>query len=64
MSMSNHRLITTKELCEQIGVNKVTIWRWTQSGFLPQPYRLQGQVRWRQKAINDWLEEHIHKESK
>ncbi|HAB80252.1 MAG TPA: transcriptional regulator [Glaciecola sp.] len=66
MSMSNNRLITTKQLCEQIGVNKVTVWRWTRSGFLPEPYRLKGQVRWRQKSIDAWLEEQLlmHKESK
>ena len=34
------RVLRTKDSAEKLGVDRVSIWRWSQSGHLPQPFML------------------------
>jgi excisionase family DNA binding protein len=51
----NDRLLTARELAEQLGVSTETILRWTRAGALP-GFRLPGgQIRYRPSDVERWL---------
>lgn len=55
---SEDRLLKVSELAKFLGVAPSTIYRWLESGKLPQPYALgESAVRWRMREIEEWLEE-------
>ena len=55
---SEDRLLKVSELAKFLGVAPSTIYRWLDSGKLPQPYEIcDAAVRWRMSEINQWLEE-------
>ena len=60
MESSKHiRMIRAGELCEILGVSKVTLWRWERDGHLP-PRKKFGPgkaVGWRSTDIDDYLEQ-------
>lgn len=40
------------EIAEMYGISRITVWRWSRSGLLPQPVRLgPGTTRWRLSDI-------------
>jgi len=52
-------MIRAGELCEILGVSKVTLWRWERDGHLP-PRKKFGPgkaVGWRSTDIDDYLEQ-------
>jgi excisionase family DNA binding protein len=52
------RLLTTREVAEQLGVTRETILRWTRRGVLP-AFRLPGgAIRYRQTELDAWIETH------
>lgn len=41
------RYLTDRQLAERYGVNRATIWRWSQAGRFPKPVQLTpGTTRW------------------
>jgi prophage regulatory protein len=55
---SEDRLLKVSELAKFLGVAPSTIYRWLDTGKLPQPYEIgDAAVRWRMSEINQWLEE-------
>jgi len=55
---SDDRLLKVSELAKFLGVAPSTIYRWLDSGKLPQPFDLgDAAVRWRKSEIEDWLED-------
>ena len=54
---SEDRLLKVSELAKFLGVAPSTIYRWLDTGKLPQPYEIgDAAVRWRMSEINQWLE--------
>ena len=50
-------LINAKEVCKQVGLSRVTIYRRMNEGTFPAALKLSGNVvRWRQSAIKAWIE--------
>lgn len=43
-------ILTTKQLCELLGVSKTTLWRYVKKGKLPQPKKLSSHVHLWQKS--------------
>lgn len=57
MSKPNLQIIRPVELAEQLGVSKVTIWRWTKEGILPPPRKLGSRaVGYVHSEVEEWLE--------
>lgn len=55
--MENNFLIRPKELCQQLGVTKQTIWRWQKEGIIPPSKRIGPNcVGWFRTDIESWLE--------
>lgn len=51
------RILSPKQVSEQLTLSVSTLWRMRQRGELPEPIRLSpGRVGWRQSTINNWLE--------
>ena len=51
------RIIRLTELSEMLSVSKTTIWRWRQSGVLPEPFELGPKVvAWDLRTIEEWVE--------
>jgi excisionase family DNA binding protein len=47
-------LLTPKQLSEALQVSKGVIYKWTHIGFVPH-YKIGGQVRFKEKEIEAWL---------
>ena len=51
------RIIRLTELSKMLSVSKTTIWRWRQSGVLPEPFELGPKVvGWDIRTIEEWIE--------
>lgn len=55
MSGSDRRLLTAKELSEELGVKLSTVYSWTHMGFIP-TVKLGRLIRFRKSSIQAWLE--------
>ena len=51
------RLLTAREVGELVGMSPETILRWTRKGQLPAIRLPSGAIRFREDALEDWLEE-------
>jgi excisionase family DNA binding protein len=52
------RLLTARELADELGLSAETVLRWTRTGRLP-GFRLpSGQLRYRRDEIEAWLNDH------
>lgn len=51
------RLLTARLLADRLNVSPETVLRWTRRGDLPAIRLPGGAVRYREDAINDWLEQ-------
>ena len=52
----NERIITPKELCERIPLDRSTIWRMVQSGHFPAPIHLgTSRIGWRLSVVLQWI---------
>jgi predicted DNA-binding transcriptional regulator AlpA len=50
------KIIRPKQLSEQLGVNPVTIWRWTKNSTLPKPIKLGKRlIGWTPESIEQFL---------
>lgn len=54
-------LLTTADVAKLLSCGERTIWRWSRSGAMPAPLKLnpgrQGAVRFRRTDIMEWIEE-------
>ena len=50
------RMLDAKELAGVLKLGVRTIWRMNDAGKLPEPVRLGSSVRWREDAIQEWLD--------
>jgi excisionase family DNA binding protein len=50
------RLLTARQVAEQLGVCPETVLRWTRAGMLPAHRLPGGQLRYRQAELDGWLE--------
>lgn len=58
--MIDKNLIRIKELANQLGVTKVTIWRWRKEGKLPAPIAISPRiVGWKKETLDEWLNEQV-----
>jgi excisionase family DNA binding protein len=51
------RLLTARQVAEQLGVAPDTVLRWTRRGELPAVKLPGGAVRYREDGLDDWLEQ-------
>lgn len=51
------RLLTTREVAGQIGVSVETVLRWVKHNAMPAIRLPSGQLRFRQKDLDNWLAE-------
>ena len=57
-------LISPKEMRNYLGVNRTTIYRWTQAGYLAMPIKSKGKlIGWRESELLDWLSQQSQKRS-
>ena len=54
--MTERRLLTARELAEQLGVSAESVLRWTRGGELPAIHLPGGAIRFREGDIESWLE--------
>ena len=52
------RLLTARELADQLGVNAETVLRWSRRGELPTIKLPGGAIRYREHDIDQWLRRH------
>ena len=56
-SRDTERMLNLFEVCDMAGVSKSTIYRMVEAGTFPAPVHVGPRAsRWRQSAINQWLE--------
>ncbi len=50
------QIVRKPELCRNLGISPVTLWRWTRRKGFPAPIKLgPNSVGWIEAEINDWL---------
>ncbi|SEB10544.1 MAG: helix-turn-helix domain-containing protein [Candidatus Thiothrix putei] len=50
------RLISRADLCNKLGVDRSTTYRWESANFLPKPVLKRGKtIRWSENEIDVWL---------
>lgn len=50
-------LLTKEQVCEALGISRVTLWRWVESGIFPKPMQLgPRRIVWRPSAVDLFLE--------
>ncbi len=54
--MTAGRLLTAREVSQQLGVSAETVLRWTRRGHLPAVRLPSGQIRFPPDALDQWLE--------
>jgi len=56
--LRNATLLTARQVADLLGVHVRTVWRYSQTGIIPQPIRLgQRTVRWRLSDLRDHLDQ-------
>ena len=50
-------LMTPEDMIQLLGVSARTLWRLRSNGAIPRPVKYGGNVRWRGKDIQTWLDE-------
>jgi prophage regulatory protein len=60
------RIIRRREVCERVGVNYTTIWRWEKEGLFPRRVQLNpaasgvnAAVGWLEHEVDDWIRHRI-----
>jgi excisionase family DNA binding protein len=48
-------LLTTREVAELLGAGERSVWRWSRSGAMPAPVRINGAVRFRRSEVEEWI---------
>ena len=49
--------LTDKEIAKALGVSRMTVWRWTKAGRLPQPRKLGGHTtRWDSREVMEAIQ--------
>ncbi|KAB8180171.1 AlpA family phage regulatory protein [Lysobacter maris] len=52
MHQHDQRYLSDRDLAVRYGINRATVWRWSDAGTLPQPVKLSpGCTRWRLSDI-------------
>ena len=51
------RLLTDREVAEQLGVSKATVWRHAAAGLLPKPVKLGHSSRWPESDLSKAVEQ-------
>lgn len=54
--MHTKLLWTTKEVAGLLGSGERSVWRWSRSGAMPAPVKINGAVRFRRSEVEDWVE--------
>lgn len=55
------KLISIKQLSQNLSVNRSTIYRWISSGYLPKPIKLGSRVLFNESDIDNFIQErHQH----
>jgi prophage regulatory protein len=50
------RFLSLKQVCEEVGCHRTTLWRFVKKGTFPKPScELFGRPRWRKAVVEDWL---------
>jgi prophage regulatory protein len=49
-----------KEVVRRVGVTDVTLWKWTQQGKFPMPYKLNpgvngSPIAWKESEVDEWM---------
>ena len=53
-------ILSTKQICELTGCNRVTVWRMVRDGRFPAPIQITGnKIGWLQSDYQDWLAEQV-----
>ena len=57
MSAALPRLLTQREVCELLGVSRISLWAWRRQGRFPQPVVLGARmVRWPEPVVAKFLD--------
>lgn len=51
----NESLLTVKDVAARMKISERTIWVYRDMGFMPEPIKLRGAVRWRANDIESWI---------
>lgn len=51
----NECLLTVKDVAARMKISERTIWVYRDMGFMPEPIKLRGAVRWRVTDIDSWI---------
>lgn len=58
MECNRNKMIRQKEVCELIGRDRTTLYRWRRNGKFPKPIEDPGgELMWRTSVIENWLTE-------
>lgn len=52
--MNAVKYVRDVDLAERYSVHRVTIWRWLQQGYLPEPIKIGGVTRWNLEKIEEF----------
>ena len=52
-------ILKRKEVCERLGVSRITLWRWCRDGLFPAPGGMAGTnfQGWRESMVNAWIDD-------
>lgn len=54
--------LSDKQIAAELGVHRVTVWRWTRTQEFPEPIKLSERcTRWRVADVIDWLKKRMGK---
>lgn len=54
--MSSKLIMKQKDILNELGVSRTTLWKWRNSGEFPEPVVICGHmIGWRTEAINEWI---------
>lgn len=62
--MHKNELLTTDELCAELGIVRRTLARWNHQRIGPPQVRVGGMVRYRRKAVDEWLRQNERRQAR